>query len=142
MVPCRMLVVPLLLALAIGFVFGFLVGFAVRDRFRASADRLEFSAGLKLAPLFRHRGIRMSRSEASETLLICDGCTLTADRAPEGKFKVRSGTAVIDTTILVDQVLELRMRGELIHALRKPKATDAYSRLEDLGRTSRLADDV
>jgi len=48
----------------------------------------------------------MSRSEASETLLICDGCTLTVDRAPEGKFKVRSGTAVIDTTILADQVLE------------------------------------
>jgi hypothetical protein len=34
--------------------------------------------------------------------------------------------------ILADQVLELRARGELIHALRKRKATDAYSRLEDL----------
>ena len=31
-------------------------------------------------------------------------------RLPEGKFKVRSGTAVIDTTILADQVLELRIR--------------------------------
>ena len=44
----------------------------------------------------------MSRSEVSETLLICDGCTLTVDRALEGKFKVRSGTDVIDTTILSD----------------------------------------
>ena len=44
----------------------------------------------------------MSRSEASEPPLICDGCTLAVDRAPEGKFKVRSGTAVIDTTILAD----------------------------------------
>jgi hypothetical protein len=41
-------------------------------------------------------------SEASETLLICDGRTLTVYRAPDGKFKVRSGTAVIDTTILAD----------------------------------------
>ena len=65
--------------------------------------------------------------------MICDGCTLTVDRAPEGKFKVRSGT-VVDTTILADQVLELRMQGELIHALRKRKATDAYSRLEDLAK--------
>ena len=48
----------------------------------------------------------MTRSVASETLLICDGCTLTVDRAPEGKFKVRSGTSFIDTTILSDQVLE------------------------------------
>ena len=31
----------------------------------------------------------MSRSEASETLLICDGCSLTVHRLPEGKFKVR-----------------------------------------------------
>jgi hypothetical protein len=44
--------------------------------------------------------------------------------------------------ILADQVLGLRMRGELIHALRKRKATDAYSRLEDPGRTERLADDI
>ena len=42
----------------------------------------------------------MSRSEASETLLICDGCTLAVERVPEGKMKVRSGTAVVDTTIL------------------------------------------
>jgi hypothetical protein len=48
----------------------------------------------------------MSRSEASEPPLICDGCTLAVDRAPEGKFKVRSGTTVIDTTTLADQVLE------------------------------------
>ena len=33
--------------------------------------------------------------------------------------------------------LGLPIRGELIHALRKHKATDAYSRLEDLGRTAR-----
>jgi hypothetical protein len=47
--------------------------------------------------------------------LICDGCTLTIDRAPEGKFKVRSGTAVIDTTILADQVLELRIPQGQVH---------------------------
>jgi hypothetical protein len=34
------------------------------------------------------------------------------------------------------------MRSDQIHALRKRKATDAYSRLEDVGRTSRLADDI
>jgi len=44
--------------------------------------------------------------------------------------------------ILADQVLELRMRCELIHALRNRKATDAYSRLEDLGRAEKTADDI
>jgi hypothetical protein len=58
--------------------------------------------------------------------------TPTATRLPGGKFSVRSGTSQIETVILADQVLELRARGELIHALRKRKATDAYSRLEDL----------
>ena len=64
------------------------------------------------------------RSEASATLLICDGCTLTVDRAPEGKFKVRSGTAVIDTTILADQVRELRIRQGQVHVLRRRKVLD------------------
>ena len=36
--------------------------------------------------------------------------------------------------ILADQVLELRMRGELIHYPRKRKATDAYSCSEDLAK--------
>jgi hypothetical protein len=36
-------------------------------------------------------------------------------------------------------VLALRIRGGQIHVLRKAKATDPYSRLEDLGR---LVDDV
>ena len=57
--------------------------------------------------------------------------TLTANCPPGGKFSVRSGTSQIETVILADQVLELRMSGDLIHALRKRKATDAYSRLED-----------
>ena len=68
--------------------------------------------------------------------------TLTATRLPGGKFSVRSGTSQIETVILADQVLELRMRGQLIHALRKRKATDAYSRLEDLGRAEKMADDI
>ena len=34
------------------------------------------------------------------------------------------------------------MRGELIRCLRKRKATDPYSRLEDLGRTAMEADEV
>ena len=63
-------------------------------------------------------------------------------RLPEGKFSVRSGTLQMETVILAGQVLERRARGQLIHALRKRKATDAYSRLEDLGRTARLADDI
>ena len=66
----------------------------------------------------------MSRSTASETLLVCDGCTLTVDRAPEGKFKVRSGTAVIDTMILADQVLELRIRQGQVQVMRRRKALD------------------
>ena len=52
----------------------------------------------------------MSRADAAETLLICDGCTLTVDRVPEGKFKVRSVTGVIDTVILADHALELPIR--------------------------------
>ena len=44
--------------------------------------------------------------------------------------------------ILADQVLEHRMRGEPVHYLRKRKMADAYSRLEDLGRTARLTDDI
>ena len=71
-----------------------------------------------------------------------DSLTSTVTRLPEGKFSVRSGTSQIDTVILADQVLELRIRGQLFHALRKPKATDAYSRREDLGCTARLADDI
>jgi hypothetical protein len=53
--------------------------------------------------------------------------TLTATRLPEGKFSVKSGTSQIEAVTLTDQVLELRMRGELIHCLRKLKMTDAYS---------------
>ena len=62
--------------------------------------------------------------------MICDGCTLTIDRAPEGKFKVRSGTAVIDTTILADQVLELRIRQGLVHVLRRREAEDQFPNWE------------
>ena len=43
--------------------------------------------------------------------------------------------------ILADQVLELRMRGRQIHALRKSKATDPYTRLEDLAKQV-PADDI
>jgi hypothetical protein len=46
------------------------------------------------------------------------------DRAPEGKFKVRNGTGVIETTILPDQVLELRMRDGQVHVLRRRKLFD------------------
>ena len=70
-----------------------------------------------------------------------DCLTITVTRL-KGKFSVRSSTSQIDTVILADQVLKLRVRGQLIHALRKCRATNAYSRLEDLGRTSRLADDI
>jgi hypothetical protein len=62
--------------------------------------------------------------------LICDGCTLTIDRAPEGKFKVRSGTAVIDTAILADQVLELRIRQGQVHVLRRREAEDQFPNWE------------
>ena len=62
--------------------------------------------------------------------------TIMASRLPGGKFSVRSGTSQIETVILADRVLELRMRGELIHCLRKRKATDAYSRLEDLAKAT------
>jgi hypothetical protein len=47
--------------------------------------------------------------------------------------------------ILADQVLELRMRGELLHCLPECKATDAYSRLEDFAKQSppdNINDDV
>ncbi len=52
--------------------------------------------------------------------MVCwiEGCTLAVDRADGGKMKVRSGTAVIDSTILSDQVLELRMRQGQVHVLR------------------------
>ena len=70
-----------------------------------------------------------------------DSLTITATRLPEGKFSVRSGTSQIDTVILADQVLELRMRGELIHCLREREMTDAYSRLEDPAEAT-PADDI
>ena len=69
-----------------------------------------------------------------------ESLTPTVSRLPKGKFSVRSGTSQIDTVILADQVIELHVRGQLFHALRKRKTTDAYSRLEDLrphGETSR-----
>jgi len=70
-----------------------------------------------------------------------DSLTITATRLPEGKFSVRLGTSQIDTVILADWVLELRMRGQLIHCLRKRKMTDAYSRLEDPAKAT-PADDI
>ncbi len=68
-------------------------------------------------------------SEASETLMICDGCTSAVDRAPKGKFKVRSGTAVIDSTILADQVLELRMRQGQVHVLPRRNVLDSEDQM-------------
>jgi hypothetical protein len=44
--------------------------------------------------------------------------------------------------IVADQLLELRMRGGQIHVLRKSRTTDAYSRLEELGRVPRACDDI
>jgi hypothetical protein len=67
--------------------------------------------------------------------------TPTVSRLPGGKFSVRSGTSQIETVILPDQVLELRMRGQQIHALRMSKATDPYTRLEDLAKQV-PADDI
>jgi len=58
-----------------------------------------------------------------------ESSTIMATRLPGDKFSVRSGTSTIETVILADQVLELRMRGELINCLRKRKMTEAYSRL-------------
>jgi hypothetical protein len=77
-----------------------------------------------------------------EKLGFADGMTLTVNRLPEGKFSVRSVTSKIETVILADRLLELRMPGQLIHCLRKRRATEAYSRLGDLGRVARLADDI
>jgi hypothetical protein len=84
----------------------------------------------------------MSRSEASETLLICDGYTLTVDRAPEGKFKVRSGTAVIDTTIVSDQALELRIRQGQVHVLRRRKVLDPEDQFPNWELGGEVADDI
>jgi hypothetical protein len=53
-----------------------------------------------------------------------DSVTLTADRLPGDKFKVRSGTSSIDTVILADQVLELRIRGSQIHTAVSIAATN------------------
>jgi hypothetical protein len=49
---------------------------------------------------------------------------IMASRLRGGKFSLRSGTSNIETVILADQMLELRMRGELLHCLRERKATD------------------
>ncbi len=56
--------------------------------------------------------------------LQCDGVTLTIDRLPEGKFKVRSGTSSEDTTILANQVLEVRWRKGRLCVLRRPRLDD------------------
>ena len=66
----------------------------------------------------------------------------TAERLLRGTIQFRTRAWNRKMCDFGDRVLELRMSGELIHALRKRKATDAYSRLEDLGRTARLADDI
>ena len=71
-----------------------------------------------------------------------ESLTPTVSRLPKGKLSVRSGTSQIDTVILADQVLELRVRGQTDPRAKKRKATDACSRPEDLGRTARLADDI
>ncbi len=76
-----------------------------------------------------------------ENMGFADNLTITATRLPGGKFSVRSGTSQIETVILADQVLKLRMRGQQIHALRKSKATDPYTRLEDLAKQV-PADDI
>ena len=57
---------------------------------------------------------RMFHAASDKTL-----SALVIGRPPGGKFSVRSGTSQIETVIFAHQVLELRIRGELIHALRK-----------------------
>ena len=49
-------------------------------------------------------------------------------RLPENKFSVRSSTSQIDTVILADQVLEIRMRNGQIHALRRVRVEDPIDR--------------
>jgi hypothetical protein len=60
--------------------------------------------------------------------------TLTSYCLPGNKFKVRSATSGMKTANLADQVLELRMRGEQVHAIHSRKAMDAYSRVKDPAR--------
>ena len=64
--------------------------------------------------------------------------TPTVTCLPDGN---RSGTSQIEPVSLADRVLELRMRRQLIHCLRRRKMTDAYSRLEDLAKAT-PADDI
>ncbi len=59
-----------------------------------------------------------------DTLPECDGVKLTIDRAPEGKFIVRSGTSTVNTTIEADEVLEVRYRGGVLHVLHRPRLDD------------------
>ncbi len=89
--------------------------------------------------------LNMSRSVTSETLLICDGCTLAVERVPEGKMKVRSGTAVVDTKILADRAFELRIRQGQVHVLRRRKVLDPgdqFPNWELGGRPPMTFDDV
>jgi hypothetical protein len=67
--------------------------------------------------------------------------TITASRLPGGKFSVRSASSK-HRRLWPTMCSSSEMRGDLIHALRKRESTDAYSRLEDVGRTSRLADGI
>ncbi len=84
----------------------------------------------------------MDRAESSEILLKCDSCTLAVDRLPDGKFKVRSGTAVIDTTILADQVLELRIRQGQVHVLRRRKVPDPEDQFPNWELGGEATDDI
>ena len=86
-----------------------MVGVALETRMRAVAGRLQ-------AMKFNNYAV--------DTLFQFDGVTLTIDRLPERKFKVRSGTSSIDTTIKADEVLEARYRGGILHVLRRARLDD------------------
>jgi hypothetical protein len=75
-------------------------------RLRARASEMADAIGFKRNAVSSHVGGIMEL----DNLGSADSVTITATRFPEDKFSVKSGTSQIDTVILADQVLELRMR--------------------------------
>jgi hypothetical protein len=71
-----------------------------------------------------------------------DGITITTRRLPGSKFSVKSSTSTINTVILADQVLELRMRGGSLHCLRRLKVLDPIGQEPDWELGGEVADDI
>jgi hypothetical protein len=76
-----------------------------------------------------------------DALLKTDKCTIAVETAPEGKIRVLTKAWAEPVVILIDQVLEVRIRQGQVHILRKPRVEDDEDR-EFRTNAAYLGDDV